>query len=1162
MAKRPTSFYTKGGLFSPRLVTKIAQEDPTILSQDTTALSGSLIGGNSWKFDGPGAPFKSTQQIPIDWSQFLNHTFFNSAESKVNVTFDTIINYFPFDGNTAQTDKFLENLTGFEKWVYDKWPKHLGWLFFSGSAGHASSDVGSYIKVKDVAGVLYPSLSKRKDAATVLDPKSKSFSLEFYIHVPKEANGRQVIFQKKGDSGGNWAGGFTIGLLPAGAVQRPAIKFLVSSGTTVQSCIMPIRRGGFRHIACVFDRQTTSFPQLKMYLSGKLMATSSIIASIGPFAGGAQDLLIGSGSHHINFQPAETFSGSIDEFKFYHGLRTEYTIMTQMSASAQPSPKLKLYFKFNEGTGSYPNNNVCLDSSGNSLHSRIENFSKYATATSNLRDLRNLKHPIIYEDRSLSPVLFPAQPDVVALNTDLMGSASLYDANNPNLITKLIPQHYLVEASAAEGYDDEYAGRGDAFSYVKDFPGGGKMGSPQIIASVLFSWAKFFDEMKIYLDQFGDLLKMDYDSEGTVSDQMLMFFANYYGFDLPTNFANSDIAQFHFGKNLNYEPSLSSTTLRVIQNQVWRRILVNIQHIIRSKGTIHGVKALLRAAGINPENNFRFREFGGSRTITTADSRRKLTQVSKMISMTGSLSTFRSPFLSGSRVEVGWPTPQGTFVQKDKFSPHGISNAASDGLFTTASWTYEGIYSFGNLVQDTPPTQSLVRMYVSGTHASTSKGACILNVVACGTGSGIYESGSVNLFVRSGISDTASTLELKINGANIFDGDKWHLAVGRDIGTSTGSYASASYFLRVGKQNGGNITEYHTTQSYFEAAVPTQDVFSTISDHYNFSGSYFVVGSSSFYGTSGNKFLDSTSKVTNALARIGKTAGHVAQVRFWTLALSHEETKEHIRNFKSLGVKDPLTNFSFTNDVTGAFEKLRINAALDQQVTKSDAFGKIALFDYSQNNHHLSGTMFQASKRVINPEHFSYSILDPKWDERSAENKIRVAGFLKDSNIQEFNTLKAPVRKVNPSIAQYDDTRFSIEVSAVRALNEDIVLLLSSLDWFNNAIGAPELQFAESYPELEKLRRVYFNRLDGKLNFKQLFEFFKWFDDSLSLLVERLIPRHTNFLGINFVIEPHMLERAKHNYASQASIYLGENDRRGLDTELLLRQIVITLRKF
>ena len=45
-----------------------------------------------WRDDPYGTGLKSSQQIPLDWSDFTNHTFFNSAESKVNVAFDRIIN--------------------------------------------------------------------------------------------------------------------------------------------------------------------------------------------------------------------------------------------------------------------------------------------------------------------------------------------------------------------------------------------------------------------------------------------------------------------------------------------------------------------------------------------------------------------------------------------------------------------------------------------------------------------------------------------------------------------------------------------------------------------------------------------------------------------------------------------------------------------------------------------------------------------------------------------------------------------------------------------------------------------------------------------------------------------------------------------------------------
>ena len=46
----------------------------------------------SFLYDPLSSPLKNTQQLNIDWSQFENHTFFSSAEAKVNTAFENIIN--------------------------------------------------------------------------------------------------------------------------------------------------------------------------------------------------------------------------------------------------------------------------------------------------------------------------------------------------------------------------------------------------------------------------------------------------------------------------------------------------------------------------------------------------------------------------------------------------------------------------------------------------------------------------------------------------------------------------------------------------------------------------------------------------------------------------------------------------------------------------------------------------------------------------------------------------------------------------------------------------------------------------------------------------------------------------------------------------------------
>ena len=206
---------------------------------------------------------------------------------------------------------------------------------------------------------------------------------------------------------------------------------------------------------------------------------------------------------------------------------------------------------------------------------------------------------------------------------------------------------------------------------------------------------------------------------------MLNFLSNYYGFNLPNIFSNSSFEQYILGENVDIDPSISSKSLFTVQTEIWRRILVNLNYIIESKGTVAGIKSVMRSAGINPDSMFRFREFGGSRTIKVSDARRNRSEIASMLHMSSSNFSIISPFLSSSREEPGFPYPQSW-----------PTTLRSDGLLTSGSWTYEGIYQF-SLNQNSlyPLTQSLARFFTTGSSgvASSGAGALVTNVVAFGT---------------------------------------------------------------------------------------------------------------------------------------------------------------------------------------------------------------------------------------------------------------------------------------------------------------------------------------------------------------------------------------------------------------------------------------------
>jgi len=1152
MTKRSTLTFNTPGLFVPALVRGLQQSSPPTGLIDFEQVSDRNIGStSSFRYSPPGDAMMSTQQVGVDYSQFKNHTFFQSAQVNVQVTLDRIVNQYPFDGTRKEIEQFLDSLTGFEKWFFDQVPKVKNYLSFS----------GSFVEVKDFAGTTFPSISKNNTGENILDPQLGTITFESLIHVPAEVNDNQVIFQKLSGSDQ----GISLFLSESSSTSSASLIFAAQSGSSDLAVTMSIDKGQFNHVVATFDR-SPGVNKLKLYSDEVLQAESAESVFFGLIDFSISPLFIGSGSVHGGFTPQENFSGSIDEFRVFHAERT----IEQQKAFAKKAifadSDLKLYFKFNEPAGvigptsGSSINQTVLDYSGNALHSLVQNF------TFSLRE-NTIRNPMTHEKEEFSPVLFPSYEPLMDLNVDLLTSGSIYDKNNPNLITKLIPPHFLLDGQAAEAFETVEGDIVDPYD-GDSVPGTGELGQTQIIQTLLYIWAKFFDEIKINIDVFGKSLTVDYNTDNTLPDQFLPQLAQHFGVTLPNLFTDASVEQFIDAENLRDAVGTGETSLQNVQNQIWRRILVNLKDIIKSKGTIHSVKAFIRTLGIDPDSNFRIREYGGSTKRSINDSREIKTEVATMLDMSSSACVISSPELSGSRVEIGFPAIQGSYTDKTNNPVHGIADNISDGLLTSGSWTVESFYRFSPARSYTTISQSLSRMHVTtGSNsilADTNEGL-LFNVVAFSGSTNIKLYGKPNSHLT-----LANTLELVLTGADIFDGKQWNVSYGRfrsddesdflPSGTLKSS-VSSSYFLRAAKSDRGKIIESHTTSSFFishETNSLSDNVLQSISAGLNASGSIITVGTASF-DTSATRFLNDSG--VSAEARVTDFEGIVSQIRFWSKGLLEDEWKEHVRNYKSVGVKDPRINFNFTPQETGSFERIRLDVSTDQIVTGSDAVGNIELVDFSQNNLNMTGSGFEVSTDIIKPETFYFGYLSPKFDEFSSVNKVRARSFLDFERAQNANVKHGAIHEISPDDAPVDDVRFTIDFSIVDALDQDIINIFSTMKEMDNIIGDPELIFSVDYPALEDLRNVYFNRLEDKINLKSFFEFYKWFDRSVGHFIESLIPRKTKFGGVNYIIESHMLERAKYENKN-TDIYLNTTERNSEKGVILLRQIAGIIKRY
>ena len=1101
----------------------------------------------------------STQQLNVDWSRFENHTFFHSAVANVNEAFDRIINFYPIDGTQKQIEEYEDSLTGFEKYVLDIFPKNVGYLVFSGTVVGESQTNGTQISVKDKSGFNIKSISSNQTGNSVLDPLKSPFSIDFFIKIPEQANDNQILVQKKNSLANN----FTLALSQSSSTKNCELHFGITSGSNFSVVSGSIDKGSFVHIYAMYDLFGDRRTKL---LINDTVHSSSQASSFGTLFYNASDITIGAGEDarigSVVFNSKQTFSGSIDDFKYFHSVDPVSKVKKRKVRSFYRDPNdptLKLYYRFNEPFGTYTGNNLVLDSSGNSLHSTITNFEIENRLTAS--DV-----PVLSEDLKRSPILFPSFSNVVSLNTILLSSASLYDDYNPNLITNLIPKHYFQDASDFKDFTEELARLENNFeSFSNNKPGQkvSEIPATQLMIKLLLSYAKHFDELKLLTDAITSFRHTQYNDFDTTPDPLLSEKAKLLNVTLPDLFSTGEVDQLFEGVNLTENGSRSLKSLVEVQNLIWRRIITEAPRTNLFRGTIRSIKSAFRSAGIEPDNILSIREFGGSKIKSLEGSRELRRDVYKFLSFSGSFgknaTTFnaqgyptnkniprlKSAFLSGSRIQVGRPEPRGTFIKKDIFKPHGLSNNLSDGLFTSGSFTYEAFYTNKTGYRGVP--ESLVRLHVTGTDAPSNSESVVANLVA--------SNNYLRLYFQESPTQAKTNL-LFLTGVNVFDNNIWYVSFGKTNTHDLNSFNTSSYFLRAASQINGDLVEQYATASIFEEY--NDSVLKNISS-YNTSGSFVVIGSQSLAGGSSGKFLNRNSASNNE--KITNFHGFVTNIRFFSKNTTHKEYINRAKNYGSFGVQDPKLNYNYVNAMTGAFERLIFHTDAKQGTSNSNASGEIRLFDFSQNNLHLQVENFEVSKNVFKNMRVDFEVLSDKFDVNYSKDKIRIRSFQDAQNLdQSFFSTIAPVHEVLPSEESMDDNRLSVDMSVMKGLNENIFKMFNNFEALDDAFGQPNLIFSENYHEAAHLRDVYFNNVIEVLNLQKYRQLFKWIDNSFTDVIYSLVPRTTNFLGVNFIYESHVLERSKFRYLYD-EIYMKSLQRDSERGNIFLSQFVGRVKK-
>ena len=180
----------------------------------------------------------------------------------------------------------------------------------------------------------------------------------------------------------------------------------------------------------------------------------------------------------------------------------------------------------------------------------------------------------------------------------------------------------------------------------------------------------------------------------------------------------------------------------------------------------------------------------------------------------------------------------------------------------------------------------------------------------------------------------------------------------------------------------------------------------------------------------------------------------------------------------------------------------------------TDPSGQMTIPDLSQHLRTGTASRFPTQTNAFQSFMLPYASLSPALDLKWTENKIRIR-----------NTSEIAIQDLG-----VDTNQVALEFNLVDSLDQDIVKILTTLDGFNNAIGAPINKYRDEYADLEALRAVYFARLTDNIKFTSFFKLFRWFDRKLATSIKQLLPARVDFIGGEFVVQSHMLERNKYKY--------------------------------
>ena len=1092
---------------------------------------------------------------PINYADPENFVKFGSAYEYYKNAFEYIASDYPYDGSGLEKTNFYNNINPLEKYTLEViYPRSTGFVTigadygtaYSNSSGYYSSSLDQYVQVKG-GPHLATKFNEAKNRTSNLEFGGPSGStVEFFLKKDSlidsgSESPRQVVFDLT--NGVTNSGSADYGRLRIELVSGSETQFnitMLSGATGFNNVSVPstagqttISDGAWRNFSFVFDTSGSSgIPSIDFYVNGACVETG--IAGASNIATVVTGTLIGnlgalrqspSGSTGLT-EGAGKLSASIDEFRFWKTKRNAEQVGRYWFSNVEggsdkydANVSLGVYFKFNEGVAEVTaTDQIVLDYSG-----RISNgtFTGY---TANCRNTGSAIDQLSIESVSErgDPIIRTIHPSYISTKNSYELSGSTYDQGNNARLLNHLP-NWIVEEE--ENSNNEI------------------IALTQILSG-------YFDTLYNQLTAIKKLKYINYVS-GSLTDSIDEFPHNdrlieNFGLETPELFENADVLAQFFQRDeqIDFDQQLVD-----IKNTIYKNIYNNLNFILKSKGNEKAIRNFIRCLGVG-EEVLAFNTYSDDTDFEITSSYNTTVSTKRYVDYTALLNqgdaeatayqyydssnTNSVGLISGSnQLEEYALTLQSEFIFPDKSEQDKLS-------YVVPSVVSSSLFGF-HTPNDTSPTST----DLTWESAANDYGLQVYAVKSPGEFAEIVAPASRVKDAYFIVKDRAgNTLLTSSIFRNVYENERWSLSL---------TLKPKKYPLSDGVLGSSVSTSGYELGFYgvnFDTGVK-QNYFNLTTDLTYASGSSIIGSAKRVYlGAHKTNFTGSTLTSTDVRA---------SSTRYWTDYFSPEVLDIQAREVDTHGSLHPSRNsYLFQTASAGVYTPSIQTLALNwefAEITGSDTNGRFIIQDASSGlndgsyeatyqgdifsninlrQHTGRGDFFTANATPVRKQYvYADKLLPPEYIASSEMVKVL------STDDEVFGTFKKPASSF-----------FAIEKSMYRSISNRMLHLFASIKDFNNLIGEPVNKYRMNYKHMEKMREIFFRKVQNDtVDLQKYLDYYKWLDSAMTQMLDQLMPASARYAAnVRNIVESHTLERNKIQYRAPLLTRPGPPSRRGVIT--------------